>query len=314
MSKFDRLWEEKYRPSKLDDLILPDNLRKKFEAMRGGKIPHMLLVCPSGRGKTSLAKIIATELTNSEYLYINASDKNSVDDVRNEIKTFAETASVFNDFKIIILDEADRLSAPAQDALRNIIETFADNVRFILTANKRSAITDAINSRMHTIDNFTLPFDQCFKRSCEILDAEGVSYDEEVVKSILRKSLPDFRIAVRRFQYNFDENELTEDDGSEEEAFQKLVSLIWSAIKLPKYTVEQIRELCISKENEFPSYEILAQTIHSHIFRNEEDKKLQRKATILIADFLQHAGKVMDVELSFYALVIKLRQLTCGEI
>lgn len=310
---FDKLWIEKYRPQKLDDVVLPAKVRAKFEAMRGGKIPHMLLVCPPGRGKTTLAKIVATELTESEFIYMNASDENSVDDVRTKIKSFAETASVFGNFKVIILDEADRLSASAQDALRNIIETFSANVRFVLTANKRSAITDAIESRVSVIDNFTLPFEDCFKRSCEILDAEGVNYDDETVKGILRKALPDFRKAIKMFQFNYAGGKLEE--GEETEAqFEKFVGLLWGGIKTTKYEVEQLRELCINKENEFPSYEILTQSLHAHIFREEEDKSLQRKATLEIAEFLKYVGAVMDIELSFYALIIKLRHLACGEI
>ena len=102
---FDSLWQEKYRPTSLKDLILSPNQRTYFEGkIRGKDIPHLLFCGPAGTGKTSLAKILVNE-TFSTYRYINASDERSIDNIREKVIPFAQTRSIDGQLKIIILDE-----------------------------------------------------------------------------------------------------------------------------------------------------------------------------------------------------------------
>ena len=122
------LWTEKYRPKEFNEVI-GQNLTELENLL--SNLPNLLLVSKSpGTGKTSLAKIVIRKL-NSDYLILNASDERGIETVRNKIKTFALTMSTNNQIKIVFLDEADYLTKEAQTALRNTMETYTKNCRFI---------------------------------------------------------------------------------------------------------------------------------------------------------------------------------------
>ena len=118
------LWVEKYRPTDLSTYIGNQHLREKVGIyLESGDVPHLLLYGRAGTGKTTLAKIIVKNI-DCDYLYINASDENKVDDVRSKVKIFASSIG-FRDLKVLILDECDYLTPNAQAALRNLMETFS---------------------------------------------------------------------------------------------------------------------------------------------------------------------------------------------
>ena len=126
------LWVEKYRPKDLSTYIGNEHLKSKVSVyLESEDVPHLLLYGRAGTGKTTLAKII-TKNIDCDYMYINASDENKVDDVRNKIKTFASSVG-FRDLKVVILDECDYLTPNAQAALRYLMETFSKHCRFVLT-------------------------------------------------------------------------------------------------------------------------------------------------------------------------------------
>ena len=140
------LWCERYRPTSLDTYIGNEHLKSKVSVyLESGDLPHLLLYGKAGTGKTTLAKILVNNIE-CDYLYINASDENSVDTVRNKVRGFASTMG-FKDYKIIILDECDYITPNAQAALRNLMETFSKHCRFILTCNFVERIIDPIQSR-----------------------------------------------------------------------------------------------------------------------------------------------------------------------
>ena len=130
--KENSLWVEKYRPKNLDSYVGNENLKKKVSRyLKEGDVPHLLLFGNAGTGKTTLAKLIVQNIE-CDHMYINASDENSVDVMRNKIKDFASSVG-FKPIKVIILDECDFLTPNAQAALRNLMETFSRHTRFILT-------------------------------------------------------------------------------------------------------------------------------------------------------------------------------------
>jgi SpoVK/Ycf46/Vps4 family AAA+-type ATPase len=143
------LWVESFRPDTLEGYIGNEHIIEKVKIfISNGDVPHLLFYGSAGTGKTTLAKIIANSV-DADLMYINASDENSVDAVRDKIKRYASTVG-FRRWKIIILDEADYLTPNAQAALRNLMETYSKTTRFILTCNYVEKIIDPIQSRCQT--------------------------------------------------------------------------------------------------------------------------------------------------------------------
>lgn len=196
------LWSEAYRPQSISDLVLPEKTKKTLQHyVQEGEIPHLLFVSSAGMGKTSAAKALAEELA-ADYMLINASLQNSIDSLRNEIAQFASTMSIMDSGgkKIVILDESDNLSSHFMSALRGFIEEFANNCRFILTANFANKIIEPIQSRS-TILQFDYESDEerkaaiasMYKNVSSILDQEGISYEKKPLARVIQKFFPDFR-------------------------------------------------------------------------------------------------------------------------
>ncbi len=181
MIEFDKIWVEKYRPAKLDDLILDEGSLRVVSQFKD-EIPNLLFVGSPGTGKTTLARIIVNDILGCNFLYINASDESGIDTIRHNITNFAQTKSFDGGVKVVVLDEADGLTSQAQAALRNTMETYAKYCRFILTANYKHKIIPALQSRCQSID-LKPEIKQAAKRCFNILKEEGVSVsDEQKVK------------------------------------------------------------------------------------------------------------------------------------
>ena len=193
------LWVEKYRPTDLSTYIGNKHLRDKVGIyLESGDVPHLLLYGRAGTGKTTLAKIIVKNI-DCDYLYINASDENKVDDVRNKVKTFASSVG-FRDLKVLILDECDYLTPNAQAALRNLMETFSKHCRFILTCNYVERIIDPIQSRCQPYKIVPPSRKDVAKQMVHILDSEEVSYELDDVALIVNAGDPDIRRVINSAQ------------------------------------------------------------------------------------------------------------------
>lgn len=196
------LWVEKYRPTTLDQYIGSDVLKNTFnEYLKTNDIPHLLLHGSAGGGKTTLAKIVANTIADGNYLYINASDENSVDTVRDKIKQFASTIG-FGGLKIIILDEADFTTPNFQAALRNVMETFSKNTRFILTCNYKDKIIEPIHSRCQTFFISPPSKKDVALMVKNILDTEEIAYDNKALASVVNMAFPDVRKIINTLQQN----------------------------------------------------------------------------------------------------------------
>ena len=209
MSRNEFIWVEKYRPKKIEECILPDNTKKTFlNFLDKGEVPNLLLSGPPGCGKTTVAKALCEELGVDCYV-INGSDEGRfLDTVRNNAKNFASTLSLSSDakHKVIIIDEADNTTPDVQLCLRAFTEEFIGNCRFIFTCNYKNKIIQPLHSRCSVID-FSLKgkerqllAGQFFKRLQEILDKEGVGYDERVLAELINKHFPDWRRVLNECQ------------------------------------------------------------------------------------------------------------------
>ena len=200
------LWTEKYRPKNIEDCILPERLKKPFqEYVTQKNIPNLLLTGGAGVGKTTVAKAMCNEI-GCDFMIINGSDENGIDMVRNKITNYASSMSFSGGRKVIIIDEADYLSANAQAAFRNAIEEFAVNCSFIFTCNFKNKIIEPLHSRCAVIE-FTLKASekssmagQFFKRIQTILSDEEIAYETPVVAELIKKHFPDFRRVINELQ------------------------------------------------------------------------------------------------------------------
>lgn len=204
MSEF--LFVEKYRPTTINECILPARLKTYFkEFVSVGEIQNMLFTGSAGTGKTTVARAICNEI-GCDHLLINASEENGIDVLRTKIKTFAATGSFAGKVKVVILDEADYLSAAFQPALRGLLEEFSSNCRFILTCNYRNKIIPALQSRCVTVDFKLEKADKpkmataFFKRAKQILDQEGIQYSDKVVAKVIERFFPDYRKILGELQ------------------------------------------------------------------------------------------------------------------
>jgi DNA polymerase III delta prime subunit len=201
------LWVEKYRPAKIDECILPKNLKETFKQfVQTGELPNFLFCGTAGVGKTTVAKALCNEI-GAEYLLINGSEESGIDVLRTKIKSFASTVSLTDSKKVIILDEADYLNPNStQPALRAFIEEFSNNCRFIFTCNYKNRIIEPLHSRCSVIDfkienaekqEIAAAF---FKRTIGILKTENIDADQKVVAELVTKHFPDWRRVLNELQ------------------------------------------------------------------------------------------------------------------
>jgi DNA polymerase III delta prime subunit len=187
----DFLWVEKYRPKTVSDTVLPVSLKETFKTfVEQNNVPNLILSGTAGVGKTTIAKAMLEEL-GCDYIVINGSMNGNIDTLRTEIRNFASSVSFSGGRKYVILDEADYLNPQStQPALRNFMEEYSSNCGFILTCNFLNRIIQPLHSRCSVVE-FKLPKEekstlaaQMYKRSCNILETEGVEYDKKVVAEV----------------------------------------------------------------------------------------------------------------------------------
>ena len=223
------LWVEKYRPEQLEGYVGNQSIIEKVKIyLDSGDVPHLLFYGTAGTGKTTLAKLIAKNI-DCDLMYINASDENNVETVREKIKNFASTIG-FRQWKLIILDESDYLTPNAQAALRNLMETFSKTTRFILTCNYVEKIIDPIQSRCQVFGITPPSKKDVAVRVSSILQLEKVTFKPEDLVSIINAGYPDIRRILNSCQRQVVNGELKVDKQSLIEAnyMEKVLELLKS--------------------------------------------------------------------------------------
>ena len=195
------IWYEKYRPKELSELVLPITYRDKFESyIEEQNIPHLLFYGPQGSGKTSTAQIFINSIP-CHSMSLNASSKDrGIDTIKGKVKEFASSQPIKGRLKIVFLDEADGLTADAQIALKNTIETYSKSCRFILTANVLDRIRREIRSRCTCYEFRQYPIKKVISNVSHILDNENVKAKESDVAKLVDKFYPDIRSIINNLQ------------------------------------------------------------------------------------------------------------------
>ena len=295
------LWVEKYRPNTLQTYIGNDHLKSKVSVyLENGDVPHLLLFGRAGTGKTTLAKLIVSNI-DCDYLYINASDENSVDVVREKVKNFASTLG-FKDMKVIILDECDYITPNAQAALRNLMETFSKNCRFILTCNYVERIIDPIQSRCQSFQIVPPDRKQVAQHLANILNNENIEYDVKDIATIVNSGYPDIRRVINGSQRQvvngklvIDENTITQNDYK-----TKVLDILKTQDK--KSSFQNIRQLLAdSKVSDFSDlFRLLFDTIDDwgtgHI----------AECILILSKYQQSDAVVVDKEINIMAMFVEL--------
>ncbi len=305
MIEFDKIWVEKYRPNKLDDVIL-DEASLRVVSQFEDEIPNLLFVGNPGTGKTTLARIIVNDILKCNYLYINASDESGIDTIRHNITNFAQTKSFDGKVKVVILDEADGLTGQAQAALRNTMESFAKYCRFILTANYKHKIIPALQSRCQSLDLKPV-IDQAVKRCYNILKTEEVNISDEQKKKfvqLVKRFFPDLRKTINEIQKAVIDSELCiSNTGTDNELLDKVYQgVVTDTIKLRKYLIEN--------EDRFQGdYDTLLGSFLDHIYQKQIDDMKKKEMIAIIADHLYKSAFVVDKEINAFACFISLERV-----
>jgi DNA polymerase III delta prime subunit len=301
------LWVEKYRPTTLDGYVWRDGAqRKQIESwVKEKSIPHLLLSGSPGIGKTTMAKILVNEIgiQDADVLEVNASRETGIDFIRNKIVPFI-SAIAWGDFKVVLLDEADRLSPQAQDSLKGIIEEYSSYARFILTCNNPNMIVPALHSRCQQFHFTKLDQTEFTARAATILVEENIEFDLDTLDLYVSTTYPDLRKCINLLQQSTNDNKLhsphKEDAGSLDYKFE-MVELFKAG------KISDARKMLCSKarpEEMTDIYRWLYDNVS--IFGEEE---IQNKAILIIKQGLVDHTLIMDPEINLAATLIRLGNL-----
>jgi len=298
---FNNLYVERYRPKKLEDVVLTLEEKLYFEALKKkDEIPNLLFAGNPGTGKTTLSKIIATDILDCQYLYINASDENGIDTIRSKVIGFASTKSLDGKLKLVLFDECDALTLDSQKALRNVIEEYSPNTRFIFTCNYLFKIIPALQSRCQ-IFNLTPPLNGVLNRVVEVLKNEGITVpdtEKQKLVELVRSGYPDLRRIlndIQKFSYT---GTLIIKDTQAKNVAEKVVQKIRG-----KVTPHELRKFVIESEQEFSGdYHQLLKEMFEVLFKED----LDANRLLIVSEGMYKDAIVTDKEINWFSTCLKL--------
>ena len=289
---------EKYRPSKLENYVGNENIKKSISKyLDQNDIQNLIFYGPAGTGKTTLAKLCIQNL-DCDHLYINASDERGIETIRDKVQGFASVAS-FKPLKVVILDEADFLTIQAQASLRNIIETFSRTTRFIMTCNFVERIIDPLQSRCQVLKIVPPTKKDVAKHLNWILQQESIEHDINDLVPLVNQYYPDLRKCINTIQLSTQDNTLKLDH---------------SILVSSNYIDKVINEL--SKGNKVSSFNTIRQIIadanvddFDELFRalydrsSEYYKDKEGTAVLTINEHQYKANFRIDKEINIMSLI-----------
>ncbi len=301
------LWVEKYRPTTMDGYVFVDsNQKTQVEGwIADGIIPHLLFSGAAGTGKTTLAKILINELGINRYdlKEVNASRDNGIDYIKDHIVSFVSTMPHGN-YKIVLLDEADYMSPNAQAVLRGVMETYYETARFILTCNYPHKIIPALHSRTQGFHISNIDHTEFTARVAEILIAEGIKIDLDVLDSYVKATYPDLRKCIGLVNQNSTTGELmlTKSSGTGSDYIVKAVQLFKSG------DIRQARKTLCDNITASDVDSIITWTYNNLDLWSQTDEG-QDTAILLIRDAAARVPLVADPEINLSALIVELTSI-----
>jgi replication factor C small subunit len=298
LNKKHTLWTEKYRPDTLEGYIGNDDFKSSLQQwIDTNDVPHLLLCGGAGTGKTTAAKLIVNNI-NCDYVYINCSDENGIDTIRDKVKSFA-SAATFKPQKVVIMDEADFLTINAQAALRNIIETFSLTTRFIFTCNFVERIIDPIQSRTVVFELTPPSMKEVAMKCLQILENEGIEYSKPDVANIVKQTYPDIRKSLNLLQSSIKDNKLEPSRliTNFTQTSDKIIELL-KGQNIKNFTI--IRQLVM--DSNVRDYNELYRVL----FERADEFTNSAIATLIIADYQYKSVMSIDKEITMMGCIAKL--------
>lgn len=286
------LWTEKYRSQTLDQYIGNTELKTTISSwITKNDIPHLLLYGKAGTGKTTLAKLITLNI-DCDMMYINASDENGIDTIRDKVKSFAST-STFRPLKVVILDESDYLTINAQASLRNVIETFSAKTRFILTCNYVERIIEPLQSRCQAFKIETLSKKDIAIHLTYILQQENTEYDLNDIAQIINTYYPDIRKIINVTQQHSIDGKLTLTAVSTKFDISAVIKLIKSS-----NAFASVRQYLV--DNNISDFEPMYRALYDELGKDNG------MITMTLADYQFKHATVVDKEINFMACIASI--------
>jgi replication factor C small subunit len=302
-----QLWVEKYRPKTVSEYVWRDeHQRKQVETwIKEKSIPHLLLSGTPGIGKTTMAKMLITEIGIDDYdvLEINASRERGIDEVRERITNFVSMIP-FGPFKVVLLDEADRLTPHAQDAMKGVMEEYSNHSRFILTCNNHTMIVPALHSRCQHFHFTKIDQTEFTARAATILVEESIEFDLDTLDIFIKATYPDLRKCINLMQQNCIDGKLSNPESSDSGVPEWKFEMI-DLFKEGKIT-EARKFLCGKAQ----AHEML--DIYTWLYDNTEvfgDEKTQEQAILVIKQGMVDHPLCIDPEINLSATLVKLARL-----
>ena len=296
------LWVEKYRPRKLSEYVGNEHLKEKVSNyLETGDVPHLLFFGKAGTGKTTLAKLIVNSIE-CDHIIINASDENNVDTVRNKVKGFASSMG-FKKWKIVILDEFDYMTPNAQAILRNLMETFSQHCRFILTCNYVEKVISPIRSRTQEFQIVPPTKKDVAVQISQILGKEDIKFQPTTLVPIIDSSYPDIRKIINTCQLNSNKGELKVDTSSIMDADIKIkvLDILKGSDSKPNKWKNIRQAVADSRIQDFTE-------LYSYLYEKVDEYGGSNTSNIiLILSESQHKDAlVVDKEITFMSCIIQI--------
>jgi replication factor C small subunit len=319
MSIEKRAWVEKYRPRVLSEVVNQKGIIERLKHfLHDESMPHLIFAGPAGTGKTTCALAMVRELygskmaPNSTFLELNASDARGIDVIRTYIKDFAKARPPYEiPFKILILDEADNMTAPAQQALRRTMEKYTNNCRMILICNYSNKIIPPIQSRCVVFRFSSLSKDDIKGRVEFVAEREGLGLAPDGLNALVDVSRGDCRRAINYLQSCGTISKKIDQDivfrVAGEVPPEKIRKILQTALHGQlQLSIRRLKDLI---KNYGLSGRNIIKNIHREIYSLQIAEKMKLELAKLLAEFEYRLSQGGTEEIQLQALLSKIVML-----